>query len=302
MNLFWFVSRLLFSVKLTFHLQLYMQIALNQDDDETFKKTINNPRRELGKAALRYITDTVPPATAKTSLFSKATYARKANFPSLLNTSKLSTKQIKSFKKYLDIVAAVQKMAETNESLVKIIDFIAKSLMIQNSKNNTNNDKDNNKRNKSLEEMKQRATAFMNEHKKKNNNNDSNEEQEKMGVELMQSFLEQQKEDADTHDVVCLTTIHGAKGREWPAGMGSALLYQNSLISFPNSVFVVRFNAGVIPDTRETAASGFSNESHLEEERRLAYGMSFFLCPPFSCFLLVPFNLRFFSHHSLKYQ
>lgn len=206
----------------------------------------NRPTRGIGSGAAKYIREMVeakstPPC--KISLFAAVTLIIKEGFPPSPSGKKLGVKQQNALKKFVRIVEQIADCAtQQTRTPMEIIDFAIKTsnyleyLKKKQALSSTTQSKGKPKivREDNLEELKKRAQTFSEEMAKEdeetsNADKTKGEEspRETLSLQLFLDWLNLQNPDEDTleegkraqkQDVVSMTTIHQAKGLEWPVG------------------------------------------------------------------------------------
>jgi len=208
----------------------------------------NRPTRGLGAGAVKYIREVAEMKSfpdCRVSLYSSANLLINDGHLVTPSGKKLGLKQQNALKKFLNIVDQITEATAKSKSLQEVIDFTVKitgyaehlrkkqSIPTNQGKNQGSNTK---AREDNLEELKKRAQAFVDETAKADAEVSGDKEKgkgygdEHLGTRQLRLFLEWlhlQNADEDTleegwkaqnQNVVSMTTIHQAKGLEWPVG------------------------------------------------------------------------------------
>ena len=197
-----------FEIKL---LLSYLRFAINPKDTISFDYCVNVPARGLGKKSIEKL---------------EQMYEKDWIYTITKNIEEFKNKQQKGFKEFLELITKLQEMIKNND--VHIIDFLAEKIDIKTILE---------KRYK----VKQQVT-------KKLNSVETLSEmiKEKGNIKEVIDNLSPDKDDEMDEDAVIISTIHSAKGLEFPV------------------VFIPALEKGIYP------RSGVSKEE-FEEERRVLY-------------------------------
>ena len=200
----------------------YLRIAVNESDDTSFERTINNPPRGLGEKTLSTLR-----LYAKTN--NKSMWESINNLESI---TALSTRAVSSIMSYKSIINNI-KESLSNESLKDIISIIVKlsgfSTHFESKKTEESLSKQEN-----IDELISTVERFT------INNSDSEN--------LIQDFLDNASLEAGEYqskvneDPVQLMTIHMSKGLEFPV------------------VFVTGLEEGIFPNENRNVTPGFLEE------------------------------------------
>jgi superfamily I DNA/RNA helicase len=236
-------------------------LALDHTDNTAFERIINRPRRGLGEGAVKYIKEH---ANQGASLFNTACTLIKAGFPVLPGSNrKLGPKQQKALKQFIEVIENIGTIARDGKkgeghpqyqvSPVDVIEYTVgvvrytehlKKKHESEQKNKKKiregfhpSDQEMNTREANLEELKRRAKAFFDESQKAQKQEDNPRAvYDESAVTHFNVFLDwlnaqnaeehslEESKKAQRHDCVSLTTIHQAKGLEWPVGMQCQLM------------------------------------------------------------------------------
>jgi len=207
----------------------------------------NRPTRGLGAGAVKYIREVAEMKSSpdcKVSLYASANLLIKDGHLVAPSGKKLGLKQQNALKKFLSIASQITEATAKSKDLQEVIDFTVKitgyaehlkkkqSIPANQGKNQGSNSK---AREDNLEELKKRAQAFVDETAKADAEVSGDKEKgkgqdEQCGTRQLRLFLEwlhlqnagedtlEEGRKAQNQNVVSMTTIHQAKGLEWPVG------------------------------------------------------------------------------------
>ena len=232
----------------------YLKLAVNVNDDESFKRVVNKPTRGIGDTSIAAL---MAAATVhQTSLF-------KAAFADDLETFGLKTGAIKKIREFCEMInkLAVRAQKEDAYEVAAAIAMESGLLMFYKSDNSI----EGQSRTANVEELLNSVKVFIEER-----NNEHFEEMQaegmiKEGVELtaadlpvvlLGDFLENisllsavdMEDDEDGANKITMMTVHSSKGLEFPY------------------VFVVGMEENLFP-----SGGWMASEIEVEEERRLFY-------------------------------
>ncbi|QJC29942.1 AAA family ATPase [Enterobacteriaceae endosymbiont of Plateumaris sericea] len=218
----------------------YLRLISNYNDDSSFERIINIPKRGIG-----IITINIIKSIAKKFHFS---LWKASNF--IINEKKNYLNKItyKALKKFIYLIIMLKENTINYTLPIKIEEIMKSSglwnLYLQ------NNYEQNNTRINNLKELINAAVHFM---KFKNiNNNDSINKNNDLIEFLSQTILEyenkNEQEEDKNNNFIQMMTIHASKGLEF------------------SQVFIIGMEEGIFP-----SKASLNNNEYLYEERRLAY-------------------------------
>ncbi|QJC28614.1 AAA family ATPase [Enterobacteriaceae endosymbiont of Plateumaris consimilis] len=218
----------------------YLKLISNYNDDSSFERIINIPKRRIGVVTI----NTIKSIAKQLNL----TLWKASNF--IINEKKniLSKITYNSLKKFVYLIKSLKENTINYSLPIKIEKIIKSSglwnLYLQ------NNDELNNTKINNLKELINSAVQFTKF--KSNSNLNLSKDDDNLIEFLSQTILEyesknEQKEDKN-NDFVQMMTIHSSKGLEF------------------NQVFMIGMEEGIFPNKTSS-----SKNEYLYEERRLAY-------------------------------
>ena len=232
----------------------YLKLAVNVNDDESFKRIVNKPARGIGDTSIAAL---MAAATAhETSLF-KAAYAQD------LETYGLKAAAVKKIREFCDIInrLAVRACKEDAYDVAAALAMESGLLMFYKSDNSI----EGQSRTANVEELLNSVKVYVEEKKNELFEELQADGEIAEGVELAASdlpvvllgdFLENisllsavdMEDDEESSNKITMMTVHSSKGLEFPY------------------VFVVGMEENIFP-----SGGWMASESEVEEERRLFY-------------------------------
>eukprot|EP00005_Dracoamoeba_jomungandri_P004726 CAMPEP_0174258352 /NCGR_PEP_ID=MMETSP0439-20130205/7355_1 /TAXON_ID=0 /ORGANISM="Stereomyxa ramosa, Strain Chinc5" /LENGTH=619 /DNA_ID=CAMNT_0015341823 /DNA_START=118 /DNA_END=1978 /DNA_ORIENTATION=- len=246
----------------------YIEVALDPQADQAFEKVINHPKRGIGKGSMLYIKrfqKKLKKATTEMSLLGTCAHLIKKNFPSISiggEKKALNSSQKNGVKDFVKIVHSTASLCTQLKDPTVVLQEVMRLTGLSDNRSKETEE--------ILQDLKSRIRSLEVEFKEKNNHTDTN----KTGcVTFFETFFKwtsamnaeqdttEQGNRAKINNKISLTTIHQAKGLEWPV------------------VFIMRFNEGTTPtplrenrsENKSDADANEKKQKHLEEERRLIY-------------------------------
>jgi len=209
----------------------YLRVMANQDDDAAFLRVINTPRREIGASTLQKL----------------GLYAQSRSCSLFRACGEMGLQQAMSDRAYENLQRFSQWMLEKVDQLQnEKLAFVIRNLVneIDYETYLTDSCKSQNVAEKRMENVNELISWI------ERLNPDAEEEKsisEVVNYMMLMNILERQEDDGDAADCVNLSTLHAAKGLEYP------------------NVFIIGMEEDILPHRASL------DEGNLEEERRLAY-------------------------------
>ncbi len=215
----------------------YLKILENPNDDISFKRIINTPKRGIGDTTILKISE----------------FANQNNisfFEALkqLENIEISSRIINSLNKFLELILDIMEIDKNKNMIDLLEEVIEKTGYIEELKKEATEEAFG--RIENISELLNRASEFE-ENIKKQQNNEEETKQTNLSKFLEEVSLVADIDSMEEQDnVVTLMTLHSSKGLEFPV------------------VFIVGFEEGIFPTYRAITSPV---PSDLEEERRLLY-------------------------------